>query len=314
MSLASFKGKIVVLEWFNPQCPFVVKSHTKGSLIDTAKKQTDAGVVWLAINSGAAGKQGHELAENQEAIKTWSLDPPGAARRDRRGRQGLRRHQHAQHVRDRRERHRGLRRRHRQLARRRARARPTGGTLVNHVEAALADLAAGRPVATPRHQAVRMRRQVRVLIAVGAARRRCSRDKSALPDDDQPGASKGAEAVLAPMPADAVRVSGKHFHVDTAPAAPCAPGASCTVMAQLTALDGYKVNKDYPFRFLLEPAAGVVLEGEPHFKVTATSTGRLTVRFRRTSTPTPFAGSFKLSVCNPDECVVETAALAVNIP
>jgi peroxiredoxin len=76
VSLSSFKGKVVVLEWFNPGCPFVVRSHTKGSLINTAKKHTDAGVVWLAINSGAPGKQGHEVAENQEAIKTWSIGHP----------------------------------------------------------------------------------------------------------------------------------------------------------------------------------------------------------------------------------------------
>lgn len=159
--------------------------------------------------------------------------------------------------------------------------------------------------------------QVRVLIAGAAmvAAAACSRDHSALPDDDKPGASKGGiEGAVTPMPAGAVRVSGKHFHVDTAAAAACAPAASCTVLAELTALDGYKVNHEYPFRFLLEPAAGVVLEGEPHFKVTATRTGRLTVRFRRTSVPTPFAGTLKLSVCNPDECVVESAVLAVNIP
>src|SRR5690606_3160182 len=31
VALSSFKGKVVVLEWFNPGCPFVQKSHTKGS-------------------------------------------------------------------------------------------------------------------------------------------------------------------------------------------------------------------------------------------------------------------------------------------
>jgi peroxiredoxin len=74
--LSSFKGKTVVLEWFNPGCPFVKKSHTVGSLVETAKKQTKAGVVWLAINSGSAGKQGADAKENTEAAKSWSMAHP----------------------------------------------------------------------------------------------------------------------------------------------------------------------------------------------------------------------------------------------
>lgn len=74
--LADYKGKIVVLEWFNPACPFVKNSHTVGSLVTTAKKHTTAGVVWLAINSGGAGKQGASLESNKEGAKTFSLTHP----------------------------------------------------------------------------------------------------------------------------------------------------------------------------------------------------------------------------------------------
>ena len=74
--LSSFKGKVVVLEWFNPGCPYVKKSHTVGSLVDTAQRHAANGVVWLAINSGAPGKQGAEVAQNQDAAKTWSLGHP----------------------------------------------------------------------------------------------------------------------------------------------------------------------------------------------------------------------------------------------
>ena len=79
VKLSSFKGKTVVLEWFNPGCPFVKKSHSVGSLVETAKQATAAGkgnVVWLAINSGGAGKQGAALEDNKEAVKTWSLTHP----------------------------------------------------------------------------------------------------------------------------------------------------------------------------------------------------------------------------------------------
>jgi peroxiredoxin len=76
VTLSSFQGKTVVLEWFNPGCPFVVKSHTLGSLVDTAQRHTQDGVVWLAINSGAEGKQGHDPKENAEAKAAWKMAHP----------------------------------------------------------------------------------------------------------------------------------------------------------------------------------------------------------------------------------------------
>lgn len=57
--LSDFKGKPVVLEWTNPECPFVQKYYEGG---DMQRLQADArkgGAVWLTVNSGAAGKQGH---------------------------------------------------------------------------------------------------------------------------------------------------------------------------------------------------------------------------------------------------------------
>ena len=76
VKLSSFKGKTVVLEWFNPGCPFVKASHTKVSLKDAAKRHAKNGVVWLAVNSGAAGKQGAGVDVNREGAKTFSMDHP----------------------------------------------------------------------------------------------------------------------------------------------------------------------------------------------------------------------------------------------
>jgi len=76
LKLSSFKGKTVVLEWFNPGCPYVKKSHTVGSLVDTAKKHTAKGVVWLSINSSAPGREGNELSMNTEAVKTFAMTNP----------------------------------------------------------------------------------------------------------------------------------------------------------------------------------------------------------------------------------------------
>jgi peroxiredoxin len=74
--LGDFKGKIVVLEWFNPGCPFVVAAHTKGSLVDAAARAAKQGVAWLAINSGAPGKQGTGVALNRQAQADWKLGHP----------------------------------------------------------------------------------------------------------------------------------------------------------------------------------------------------------------------------------------------
>ncbi|MFO0662298.1 MAG: redoxin family protein [Polyangiaceae bacterium] len=76
VKLSSFRGKVVVLEWFNPNCPFVRLSHTKGSLVGTAKRNVDRGVVWLAVNSGGAGKQGYGLDANRDGKKTYGMEHP----------------------------------------------------------------------------------------------------------------------------------------------------------------------------------------------------------------------------------------------
>jgi peroxiredoxin len=83
--LSDHVGKTVVLEWFNPGCPYVVDTHTEGgALFGVAKEAAAQGVVWLAINSGAKGKQGHDPDENRQAKQAWGLthpillDPDGA--------------------------------------------------------------------------------------------------------------------------------------------------------------------------------------------------------------------------------------------
>jgi len=67
-------GKIVVLEWYNPGCPFIVKHHgTHKTMNETAAAAAKDGVVWLAINSGAPGKQGHGLELNRQAAQDFKL-------------------------------------------------------------------------------------------------------------------------------------------------------------------------------------------------------------------------------------------------
>ncbi|AUX39199.1 hypothetical protein SOCE26_005810 [Sorangium cellulosum] len=76
VKLSDYRGKTVVLEWFNPGCPFVQLSHRKGGLKDVPTQQTANGVVWLAINSGAPGKQGTTKEENTKAKAEFGMSYP----------------------------------------------------------------------------------------------------------------------------------------------------------------------------------------------------------------------------------------------
>lgn len=67
VKLSSLRGKTVVLEWFNPDCPFVKHAHGKGPLKDLAQRMANDKLVWLTINSNAASKQGSGLERNRAA-------------------------------------------------------------------------------------------------------------------------------------------------------------------------------------------------------------------------------------------------------
>ncbi|PAZ04636.1 MAG: hypothetical protein CAK86_05050 [Opitutia bacterium AMD-G1] len=56
VSLADFKGKTVVLEWYNPGCPYVKKFYEGGKMQEFQKEVVASGAVWLVINTG-----GHKL-------------------------------------------------------------------------------------------------------------------------------------------------------------------------------------------------------------------------------------------------------------
>lgn len=66
-SLAAHAGKIVILEWTNPECPYVKKHYSSGNMQALQKAAVDDGAVWLRVNSGAVGKQGHQTAEQFDA-------------------------------------------------------------------------------------------------------------------------------------------------------------------------------------------------------------------------------------------------------
>jgi peroxiredoxin len=67
-ALASYKGKFVVLEWVNFDCPFVGKHYGTGNMQKLQKAYTGKGAVWLSVNSSAPGKQGHFAPDKVNAL------------------------------------------------------------------------------------------------------------------------------------------------------------------------------------------------------------------------------------------------------
>lgn len=71
------EGKIVVLEWFNPDCPFIKKHHELSMTFNNLHDQfADKGVVFLAINSSASGMQGHGIERNKKAKADFKMAYP----------------------------------------------------------------------------------------------------------------------------------------------------------------------------------------------------------------------------------------------
>ena len=64
-SFRQYKGKYVVLEWFNPECPFVKKHYGSGNMQKLQEEFTGKGVVWLTIDSSAPGKEGNLTADRR---------------------------------------------------------------------------------------------------------------------------------------------------------------------------------------------------------------------------------------------------------
>ena len=75
VSLSEFAGKTVVLEWTNSGCPYVGKHYESGTMQALQKKETAEGVVWLTVASSAPGMQGYftpATARKWAAHEHWS--------------------------------------------------------------------------------------------------------------------------------------------------------------------------------------------------------------------------------------------------
>ena len=81
-SLDAYRGKWVVLEWVNDECPFVMKHYGSGNMQKTQKAATAKGAVWLSLNSSAPGKSGTMDGKQASAfIKEKGASPTSRRRR-----------------------------------------------------------------------------------------------------------------------------------------------------------------------------------------------------------------------------------------
>jgi hypothetical protein len=87
-SLADYKGKFVILEWNNPECPFVHKHYDSGNMAKLQQEAESKGVIWLTINSAAPGKDGDDDTAKIQNFLKGDHASPTAYLRDPQGKVG----------------------------------------------------------------------------------------------------------------------------------------------------------------------------------------------------------------------------------
>ena len=83
---SEYKGSIIVLEWNNPDCPFVHKHYDTGNMVTEQIYAQGNNVVWLTINSAAPGKEGYmDMQQARDYVRSnnlnmthYILDPTGS--------------------------------------------------------------------------------------------------------------------------------------------------------------------------------------------------------------------------------------------
>lgn len=86
--LSDFKGKFVVLEWTNRDCPFTQKHYQSGNMERLQHEWTKRGVVWLTVVSSAPGEQGYVIGGEENAYLEQMKAAPTAVLLDPNGQLG----------------------------------------------------------------------------------------------------------------------------------------------------------------------------------------------------------------------------------
>ena len=83
--LSDYRGKRVILEWTNHDCPYVRKHYSSGNMQKQQQAATGEGAVWLSIISSAPGKQGHVTPAQADALTVQRNAAPSAVILDETG-------------------------------------------------------------------------------------------------------------------------------------------------------------------------------------------------------------------------------------
>jgi peroxiredoxin len=84
-TLGAYRGKVVILEWTNHQCPFVGKHYSTGNMQALQKHATDTNMVWLSVISSAPGEQGYVTGAEANALTAKRQASPTAVLLDATG-------------------------------------------------------------------------------------------------------------------------------------------------------------------------------------------------------------------------------------
>jgi peroxiredoxin len=85
LHLSQYRGKTVVLEWTNAECPYTRKHYTSGNMQSVQQLAQQNGIVWLTIVSSAPGKQGYVTGSEADALTSSRHATPSAVLLDPNG-------------------------------------------------------------------------------------------------------------------------------------------------------------------------------------------------------------------------------------
>jgi peroxiredoxin len=84
-TLSDYRGKPVILEWTNHDCPYVRKHYNSGNMQQQQRAAAEQGAVWLSIVSSTPGKQGHVTPAQADALTAQRNAAPSAVILDEKG-------------------------------------------------------------------------------------------------------------------------------------------------------------------------------------------------------------------------------------
>jgi peroxiredoxin len=87
-NLAAYRGKTVVLEWTNHECPYTVKHYATGNMQALQAGATGSGAIWLTVVSSRPGGQGHVEAAEADRLTAARSAKPTAVLLDPKGQLG----------------------------------------------------------------------------------------------------------------------------------------------------------------------------------------------------------------------------------